>query len=122
MLTLRDVAEHWRPTRRCTRIDLSVPLIITSLDPAVKFQGMVETLDVSSSGVRLRLSYALPPGTRVRLDIAHTDRMTEGHVVWAKPDGKYRWKVGVKLLEQTGNFWGVTAPPADWSPSRSTHR
>ena len=102
-----------------TRIALSVPLLITSLDPNVKFQAIGDALDVSSSGVQLRLSTSLPAGTRVRLDILNSDRVTEGHVVRSVTDGTKRWNTGIQLLEQTGNFWDVTAPPKDWNPYRT---
>ena len=108
--------------RRRTRVPLSVPVIVTSLDKHIKFHETCETLDISSGGAQLRLSCALPTGTRVRLDILNCDRVTQGWVVRSGPYGKKGWRVGVQLIEQTGNFWGISAPPKDWQESRSRHR
>jgi hypothetical protein len=105
--------------RRRARITLSVPVIVTSLDTGVKYQVMCDTLDVSSNGALLRLRCFLPLDTRLRLDILHSSQVTEARVTRCDMDGARAWKVGVQLLQQTGNFWGVKSPPKDWDGSGS---
>lgn len=101
--------------RRRTRLVLSVPLMVTSLDPSVKFQGVCETIDVSSSGAQLRLQRHLPPGIRLRLDVLNSNRMmTEARVVRSESDRRKGWRIGIQLLQQPGNFWGILSPPKDW--------
>ena len=114
MSFFRDERHH----RQRTRIALSVPLLVTSIDPNVRFESLCDAIDVSSSGVQLRLSRSLAVGTRLRLDILHTDRITLGRVVSSRSLGRYTWRMGIQLVEQTGNFWGLIAPPADWNPTR----
>jgi hypothetical protein len=108
--------------RRRTRVPLSVPVIVTTLDQHIKLQETCETLDISSGGAQLRLSRAVPTGTRIRLDILNCDRVTKGWVVRSVPYEKKGWGVGVQLIEQTGNFWGISTPPKDWEESRSLRR
>lgn len=103
--------------RRRQRIPLAVPLMVVSLDPGLKFSAVCETIEVSSSGAQLRVSRSLPPGTRLRLDILNSDKITQARVVRSDSDGKGGWRVRVELLQQTGNFWGVKSPPADWMAS-----
>jgi hypothetical protein len=105
--------------RRRARITLSVPVMVTSLDTGVKYQSMCDTLDVSSNGALLRLRCSLPLDTRLRLDILHSSQVTEARVIRCDRDGARAWKVGIQLLQQNGNFWGVKCPPNDWDGSRS---
>jgi hypothetical protein len=105
--------------RRRARITLSVPVMVTSLDTGVKYQSMCDTLDVSSNGALLQLRCSLPLDTRLRLDILHSSQVTEARVIRCDRDGARAWKVGIQLLQQNGNFWGVKCPPNDWDGSRS---
>ena len=105
--------------RRRARITLSAPVMVTSLDTGVKYQAMCDTLDVSSNGALLRLRCSLPLDTRLRLDILHSSQVTEARVIRCERDGARAWKVGIQLLQQNGNFWGVKCPPNDWDGSRS---
>jgi hypothetical protein len=105
--------------RRRARITLSVPVMVTSLDTGVKCQAMCDTVDVSSNGALLRLRHTLPLGTRLRLDILHSNQVTEARVIRCDMDGTRAWKIGIQLLQQTGNFWGVKCPPKDWDGSKS---
>ena len=110
MSTRLGVAER----RRRKRVTLSVPILVTSQDPGLKLQAVCDTIDVSSNGAQFRLPIQLPPGTRLRLDILHSNRFTNARVVRSFPGGGKAWKVGVELLHQTGNFWGLISPPKDW--------
>lgn len=105
--------------RRRARIALSVPVMVTSLETGVKYQAMCDTLDVSSNGALLRLRCSLPLETRLRLDVLHSSQVTEARVIRCDAESPRAWKVGIQLLQQTGNFWRVTAPPKDWDGSRS---
>ena len=105
-----------------TRVALSVPLIVTSLDDTYPYQATGDAIDVSSSGVQIRLRSYARPGTRVRLDVLHSDQVTEGRIVRAQFDGTKYWMIGVQLLDPTGNVWKLAAPPADWIPTRPSSR
>ena len=102
--------------RRSQRIPLAVPLFVSSLDPNFKFSERCETVSVSSHGCRLRAPCSLEKGLQVRLDILHTDRTTNAHVVGSEalgPDVK-TWEVSLEL-DNPENFWGIQFPPEDWA-------
>ena len=103
-----------------TRVALSVPLMITSLDPTFQYQTLGDAVDVSSNGLQMRVRAYVPLATRLRLDILHSDQVIEGRVVRAHCDGTKGWIIGIQLLEQIGNVWRMASPPADWTPPRSS--
>ncbi|MFQ5695641.1 MAG: PilZ domain-containing protein, partial [Terriglobia bacterium] len=107
--------------RRSQRIPLAVPLLVTSLDPSVKFAERCETVSVSSHGCRLRAPRPLEPGVKLRLDILHTDRTTAASVVHCEPMGPMAklWEISLEL-EEAENFWGIQFPPEDWAASALT--
>jgi hypothetical protein len=86
-----SVKEH----RRRARITLSVPVMVTSLDTGVKCQAMCDTVDVSSNGALLRLRHTLPLGTRLRLDVLHSNQVTEARVIRCDMDETRAWKIGM---------------------------
>src|SRR6476619_3055339 len=105
--------------RRRARVALSVPVMVTSLETGGKYQAMCDTLDVSSGGALLRIRLSLPVNSRLRLDILHSNQVTEARVIRTEKEGIKGWTVGIQRLQQTGNFWGVKFPPKDWEGSRS---
>jgi hypothetical protein len=111
---------HVAERRRRTRICLCAPIMVRSLDPDVKCHATGDTIDVSSSGALLRLPLLVLPGTRLRLDLLNSDRVTEARVIRCDRNGK-TWRVRVQLLQQTGNFWDVKIPPTDWDPASRPH-
>ena len=108
------MASGWEHRRR-QRIPLSVPVMVTGLDRALRVETICETIDVSSSGALLLMHCYLPQDMQLRLDILNTDRITHARVVQCDPDGRKGWRVRVQLVQQTGNFWAVKLPPTDWN-------
>jgi len=101
--------------RRSTRVRAQIPLRLTSLDPAINLTERCHTLVINTTGCGVRLSRALDPGTRVRLDELPTGQPVTASVANCVPlgtEGKF-WIVGL-ALEQTGNIWGIKPAPADW--------
>ncbi|TLY28601.1 MAG: PilZ domain-containing protein [Nitrospirae bacterium] len=101
--------------RRSQRIPLSVPLFVTSLDPAYAFTGNVHATQVSGHGCMLHAFRPFKRGTKLRLDIVSRHYSTTAHVVHSHPTGTPapNWKVALEL-EKPGNFWRLSAPPPDW--------
>ena len=101
--------------RRTERLELSVPVLVTSVRPERRIWCHGETVDVSANGARFRLSEDIPVGTTIRLDLLHSDQILEARVVRSEPEGKKRWLVAINLTVQAGNVWGLKDPPRDWS-------
>ncbi|MEE8201627.1 MAG: hypothetical protein V3R29_10710 [Candidatus Acidoferrales bacterium] len=108
-------AQSWA-RRRSQRIPLTVPLLVSSLDPSLKFSERCETVSVSKHGCILRAPRELPPGASLRLDIPHTNRAATAHVVHSELEhpGSKSARIGLEL-DQAENFWGIQFPPEDWA-------
>lgn len=108
-------ASPYEVQRRSTRVRHEIPLVVSSLDPAVAFSGPARTLIVNPQGCGVRLNRALEPGTAVRLEKLPGGHRVTGRVANCCPigtDGKF-YLVGV-ALDEPANVWGLAEPPADW--------
>jgi hypothetical protein len=101
-----------------SRVPLSVPLLITSMDPSFKLQLKTEAVDVSKLGVQIRSRYYMAPGTRLRLDVLGSDQIADGRVVRVQFDGTAVWTVGIQLMNPGENIWRIKTPPLNWSAAR----
>lgn len=118
---MSTTASAYEVQRRSTRVRHEIPLVVTSLDPAISFSGPARTLVVNPQGCGVRLSRALEPGTAVRLE-----KLPGGHLVSGRvanccaigTDGKF-YLVGV-ALDEPANVWGLAEPPADWGVHQSS--
>jgi len=68
------------------------------------------TVDMSASGLQIRLDESLPEGQRVDVWIALLGNLgtyhLDGRISWIRPDGQ-EWLAGVEVLASSENF-------ADW--------
>ena len=101
--------------RRSTRLPLEVPVLVTSLDPAVAFSEPCNTTLVNARGCGLITQREITRGVRVRLEIVSAKRHTTARVAEVVPLGgdPGTWLVGLEL-EVPGNFWGIDYAPSDW--------
>jgi len=93
---------------------MTMPITITSLEPAAQFFEVCETLVVSAHGCALRSPIKLETG--ILLQFRVTDgRQTTAHVVDCQPIGANQagWRVAAGL-DLPGNFWGLSSCPEDW--------
>jgi hypothetical protein len=100
--------------RRSSRVPMTMPITITSLEPAAEVFEVCETLVVSAHGCALRSPIKLETG--VLLQFRVTDgRQTTAHVVDCQPLGSNQpgWRVAAGL-DLPGNFWGLSTCPEDW--------
>jgi len=98
-----------------TRLRVEVPLRLATLAPAPLFAEESHTLVVNPQGCGVKLSRALDPGTRVLIDGLPGGAQVTARVANCLPlgnDGK--WYLLGLALDEPGNVWGVTKPPADW--------
>src|SRR3984893_11422517 len=101
--------------RRSTRLPLEVPVLLTSLNPAVTFSEQCNTTLVNAHGCGLIVPRALAHGIQVQLEIVSAKRHTTARVAEVVPLGgdPETWLVGLEL-EVPGNFWGIEYAPTDW--------
>jgi hypothetical protein len=101
--------------RRSTRLPLEVPVLVTSLDPAVAFSEPCNTTLVNAHGCGLITQREITRGVRVRLEIVSAKRHTTARVAEVVPLGSdpETWLLGLEL-DVPGNFWGIEYAPSDW--------
>lgn len=100
--------------RRSTRVTAEIAMGVRSLDPGFQFEEQCKTLLVNAHGCGFQCSRQLPVGIAVLFTI--DGRQVTATVLNATSlgDKSGEWVIGAKL-HQSGNFWGLPSPPADWT-------
>ncbi len=100
--------------RRSSRVPVTLPILVTSMEPGSKFSEVCETTVVNAHGCAMRSPMQLEAGAPVHF---HTQdgRETTAKVVSCQPIGANRqsWVVAASF-DQPENFWGLKAVPKDW--------
>ncbi len=107
-----------KTTRRSTRVRVQIRVVVTSMDRKHAFSDECIVLVVSPQGCGFRSPQALPLETPVLFSDLPGGGSASGRVASCLPvgnDGKV-FLVGVALYN-TGNVWGITNPPEDWTDS-----
>jgi hypothetical protein len=101
--------------RRSSRVPVTVPLLVTSLEPGAHFSEMCETLVVNAHGCALRSPLKLEAGVPLHFH-SKEGRQTKAQVVECRPMGpdQQGWMLAAKL-DRPENFWGLKSVPKDWS-------
>lgn len=101
--------------RRSSRVPVSVPVLVTTLNPGTHFSEICETLVVSAHGCAFRSPLRLEKGAPIHLH-SEGGRQTKAKVVSCQPLGSTQqgWMLGA-CLEQPENFWGLKSTPKDWA-------
>ncbi|MBV9183297.1 MAG: hypothetical protein JO356_18500 [Acidobacteria bacterium] len=101
--------------RRSSRVPVTIPILVTSLEPGTHFSEVCETLVVSAHGCAMRSRVKLNAGVPLHLH-SRDGRETTGQVVFCQAIGSntHTWKLGARL-DQPENFWGLRECPADWA-------
>ena len=102
--------------RRSSRIPITVPVLVTSLEPGAQFSEVCQTLVVNAHGCAMRSPMKLEAG--VPLHFHNQDgRETTAQVVYCRPlgSGQQGWALAASF-EQPENFWGLKSCPKDWTP------
>lgn len=100
--------------RRSSRVPMTMPITITSLEPTADFFEVCETLVVNAHGCALRSPIRLEIGSPLQFR-GKDGRETTAHVVDCQPIGANQpgWKIAARL-DLPGNFWGLPSCPEDW--------
>ena len=101
--------------RRSSRVPITLPIAVTSLEPSAPFSEICETLVVSAHGCAIFSPAKLEAGIPVQFR-RKGGGATKAHVVDCRPmgAGQHGWQVAAKL-DQPENFWGLEACPEDWA-------
>src|SRR5216684_1799411 len=101
--------------RRSSRVPITLPIAVTSLEPSTPFSEICETLVVSAHGCAIFSPAKLEAGIPVQFR-RKGGGATMAHVVDCKPmgAGQQGWQVAARL-DQPENFWGLEACPEDWA-------
>jgi hypothetical protein len=107
--------------RRSSRVPITLPLAVTSLEPSAPFSEICETLVVSAHGCAIFSPARLEAGIPVQFR-RKGGGAAKAHVVDCKPmgAGQHGWQVAVKL-DRPENFWGLETCPEDWSRLMEIH-
>src|ERR1700730_1135812 len=101
--------------RRSSRVPITLPIAVTSLEPSAPFSEICETLVVSAHGCAIFSPAKLEAGIPVQFR-RKGGGATKAHVVDCRPmgAGQTGWQVAAKL-DQPENFWGLEACAEDWA-------
>jgi hypothetical protein len=102
--------------RRSSRVPITVPVLVTSLQPGAQFSEVCETLVVNAHGCAMRSPIKLDAGVPLQFH-NQEGRETTAQVVYCKPVGLDQpgWTLAARF-DQPGNFWGLKSCPQDWTP------
>src|SRR6266849_5346526 len=107
--------------RRSSRVPITLPIAVTSLEPSTPFSEICETLVVSAHGCAIFSPAKLEAGIPVQFR-RKGGGATMAHVVGCKPmgAGQQGWQVAARL-DHPENFWGLEACPEDWARLLEIH-
>src|SRR6202030_3092289 len=106
--------------RRSSRVPITVPILVTSLDPGSNFSEVCETLVVSAHGCAMRAPMKLEAGVPLHFH-SQEGRETTAQVVYCQAIGPARqsWMLGARF-DRPQNFWGLQTCPKDWAKTPAT--
>jgi hypothetical protein len=101
--------------RRSSRVPITVPILVTSLDPGSNFSEVCETLVVSAHGCAMQAPVKLEAGVPLHFH-SQEGLETTAQVVYCQPlgAGRQSWRLGARF-DRPGNFWGLQTCPKDWA-------
>ncbi|MGA9390897.1 MAG: hypothetical protein WBV69_10665 [Candidatus Sulfotelmatobacter sp.] len=107
-------------SRRSSRVPITVPILVTSLDPKANFSEVCDTLVVSAHGCAMRAPVKLETGAPLHFH-SQEGRETTGKVVYCQPidSDRHSWKLGARF-DKPDNFWGLQSCPKDWARLQAT--
>jgi hypothetical protein len=102
--------------RRSSRVPLTVPILVTSMEPGSKFSEVCETTVVNAHGCAMRSAVQLDAGVQVHFH-KQDGRETTAMVVSCRPTDtgtdRHNWMLAARF-DQPDNFWGLKTAPKDW--------
>jgi hypothetical protein len=107
-------ANAFNSVRRSSRVPVTLPVVVTSMEPDKPFSEICETLVVNAHGCVMYSPKKVDAGLPVQFK-RKEGRATMAYVVDCQPmgSGQQGWQLGARL-DRPGNFWGLEACPEDW--------
>jgi hypothetical protein len=107
--------------RRSSRVPITLPIAVTSLEPSAPFSEICETLVVSAHGCAIFSPTKLEVGIPVQFR-RKGGGATKAHVVDCRPmgSGQHGWQLAA-TLDRPENFWGLETCPEDWGRLLEIH-
>ncbi len=101
--------------RRSSRVPITLPIAVTSLEPSAPFSEICETLVVSAHGCAIFSPTRLEAGIPIQFR-RKGGGAAKAHVVECKPmgAGQQGWQLAA-TLDRPENFWGLETCPEDWA-------
>jgi len=101
--------------RRSSRVPVTVPILVTSLEAGARFSEVCETLVVNAHGCAMRSPMKLEAGVPLHFH-SQEGRETTAQVVSCQPiaTDRHSWMLGARF-DQPENFWGLQTCPNDWA-------
>ncbi len=101
--------------RRAERVLIRVPLLLrTPGRSSGPYEQEAEAVVVSRYGALLRAPAPVAPGSTIELTHGFTKEKEKFRVIWsgaARSEGRH--DLGVELVTQRDDFWGIRFPPRD---------
>ena len=107
--------------RRSSRVPITLPIAVTSLEPSAPFSEICETLVVSAHGCAVFSPTRLEAGIPIQFR-RKGGEAAKAHVVECKPmgAGQQGWQLAA-TLDRPENFWGLETCPEDWARLVDVH-
>jgi PilZ domain len=114
---------QWSPSgpdanrRRSQRVMLSLPVTVSGKAADGPFTEATHTMVINAHGALVGLKARVVTGQTVRIKTPTSADEQECQVIWIGPTAEGRTQCGLEFTQPSPKFWGVSFPPADWSPS-----
>lgn len=116
------VTDSVKPARRSTRVDCSIPMIVSGVDAwRGPYTENVSTVTVNAHGCKYSSAHQVLNDSVVILEFkgerSQATRSARGRVKYVKrPSSSGQMFETAIELEHPGNVWGLDQPPKDWLP------
>lgn len=96
---------------------LSLPVTVSGKTAEGPFSEQTQTMVVNAHGALIGLNAKVVKGQSVRIKRGTSPEEQECHVIWIGPTADGKTQCGIEFTEPSPKFWGISFPPADWSPA-----
>jgi hypothetical protein len=99
---------------------LSLPVTVSGKAPQGQFSENTQTTIVNAHGALVGLRAKMTKGQIVQLKSGTSPDEQECQVIWVGPTAEGKTQYGLEFTKPALKFWGVSFPPADWSPASAS--
>lgn len=96
---------------------LSVPITLAGKTASGAFSEETLTTVINAHGALIGLTAKVTKGQIVSIKTKHSPEEQECRVIWIGPTAEGKAQCGIEFVKPAPNFWRVSFPPSDWSPS-----